>query len=314
MTRKRAPESQATHSMIPEPTVLVVGSLNVDHTFRVPRIPTAGETLTATGAFTCFGGKGANQAIAAVRAGADAIMIGCIGDDESGNAYRDHLIAEGIDTTNLVATPDIATGSAFITVDDAGENSIVVHPGANHALTPEMIDAAAPAFSDADVLLLQLECPLPAVKRAAELAVECGAMVIINPSPWNDALRDAGIPVDIFILNESETRSLTGRDPATFDGDPADYGCNTMIITRGARPTLAICADGTFEFAPPTVTPIDTVGAGDTFAGAFAVARAEGRPLREAVEFANHAAALAILRPGAQTAIPTRDQITASKM
>ncbi len=295
--------------MIPDPTVLVVGSLNIDHTFRVPHIPAAGETLTATGAFTSFGGKGANQAIAAVRAGAGAEMIGCVGDDDSGNAYRDHLIAEGIDTTNIIATPDTATGSAFITVDDTGENSIVVHPGANHALTPEMIDAATPAFSAADVLLLQLECPLLTVKHAADLACDLGAMVILNPSPWDDALRDAGIPVDIYILNESEARSLTGHDPDSFDGDPADYGCNTIIITRGARSTLAISSGGTIEIAPPTVTPVDTVGAGDTFAGAFAVALAEGRPLREAVEFANHAAALATTQPGAQAAIPTRAQI-----
>jgi len=302
--------------MISEPTVLVVGSLNVDHTFRVRHIPAPGETLTAAEAFTCFGGKGANQAIAAVRAGACVEMIGCVGDDDSGNAYRDHLIAEGIDTNNVVATSDTATGSAFITVDDSGENAIVVHPGANRALIPEMIEAAVPAFSDADVLLLQLECPLPAVKRAAELERAAGVTVILNPSPWNEWLRGAGIPVDVFIVNETEARSLTKLDPVQLADNPADTlaaaGCDILIITRGAKPTLAISGSETFEATPPGVTPIDTVGAGDTFAGAFAVARAEGRPLREAVEFANHAAALATTQPGAQTAIPTRPQITTS--
>lgn len=297
-----------------KPSVVVVGSLNIDRTFRVPHIPAPGETLTAGAAYSCFGGKGANQAIAAARAGAEVRMVGCVGNDDDADRYRAQLAAEGIDSTGLATAEDMATGSAFITVDDGGENAIVVHPGANHALTPAMIEAAGSVFEGADVLLLQLECPLPAVRRAGELAREAGATVILNPSPWDDAVRSAGLPVDVFIVNETEARALTGRDPAALAGDSAgalkSASCDVLIVTRGADRTLAVAtAEGVIECAPPVVTPVDTVGAGDTFAGAFAVARAEGRSLREAVAFSNRAAALATQLPGAQAAIPTRDVI-----
>ena len=243
-------------------------------------------------------------------------MIGCVGDDDSADHYRRHLAAEGIDTTGIATATGSATGSAFITVDDRGENAIVVHPGANHALTPAMIEAALSSFDGADVLLLQLECPLPAVKRAAEAAREAGATVIINPSPWCDKLRDAGVPVDVFVVNENEAVSLAGRAPDELATHPAEAlaaaGCDTLVITRGTDSTLAISAEnGVIDCPPPVVNPVDTVGAGDTFAGAFAVARAGGMPLREAVQFANCAGALATLQPGAQTAIPNRESILA---
>jgi ribokinase len=294
-----------------DPTVVVVGSLNVDHTFRVPRIPAAGETLTARSALTGFGGKGANQAVAAARAGARVRLIGCVGDDDPGEAYLAHLVAEGIDTGDMLTAAGEATGSAFITVDDEGENSIVVHPGANHALTPEMIADAAPAFADADVLLLQLECPLAAVRRAAELAREAGTTVILNPSPWDDALRGAGVPVDIYIVNETEATAIGGGKSQAIAASPSALGCHTIIVTRGAEPTVVVTGVGTIQATPPAVTPVDTVGAGDTFAGAFSVAFAEGQPLSEAVAFANRAAALATTQAGAQAAIPTREQIAA---
>lgn len=295
------------------PIVVVVGSLNMDRTFRVPRIPAPGETLTASGAFSCFGGKGANQAVAAARAGAQVRMVGCVGDDDDAERYRIRLAGEGIETAAICTAAGLPTGSAFITVDDAGENAIVVHPGANHALTPGMVEEAAFSFEHADVVLLQLECPLPAVRWAAELARAAGATVILNPSPWDAALRSAGVPVDVCIVNAREARALTGCNPEGLTPASAEAaGCATLVVTRGADPTLVISSAGdVIEVAPPPVTPVDTVGAGDTFAGAFAVARAECRSLGEAVGFANRAAALSTQRPGAQDAIPTRDMILA---
>jgi ribokinase len=293
------------------PTIAVVGSLNVDRTFRVPHIPAPGETLTAESALTCFGGKGANQAVATARAGGNVRMIGCVGGDDDGRSYRQYLADAGIDTHGIGSAHGIATGSAFITVDDAGENAIVVHPGANHAITTSMIDANAPLFDGIDILLLQLECPLPVVKRAAELARAADARVVLNPSPWSDALHDTAVPVDVYIVNETETRGLTGCDPKEFAGRPGDFGCESIIITRGAEPTMVFAGDEMIEVVPPDVAPVDTVGAGDTFTGAFAVAFAEGQSMRMAVDFANHAAALATLAAGAQSAIPDRDRILA---
>jgi ribokinase len=289
--------------------VAVVGSLNVDRTFRVPRIPAPGETLTAREAFSCFGGKGANQAVAACRAGGQVRMIGCVGSDDDGAAYRRHLESEGIDTNGVRVVPGASTGCAFITVDDHGENAIVVHPGANHSLRPGMIGGEM--FEGVDVVLMQLECPLDTVVYAAAVARAAGAEVVLNPSPWDDALRDGGMTVDVCIVNETEARALVGREMGEFRDDPGRIlktaDCRVLVVTRGGRPAMVVSGcDDLFEVRPPQVEPVDTVGAGDTFAGAFVVARGGGAGLREAVEFANAAAALSTLEPGAQEAIPDR--------
>lgn len=297
-----------------KPKIVVVGSLNVDHTLRVPRIPGPGETLSASGAFACFGGKGANQAVAAARAGGDVALIGSVGKDDFGARYIEYLQAENIDTSAIVKS-DTPTGSAFIAVDDRGENMIIVNPGANHELMPKHIEQHAAVIQNAKALLLQLECPLPTVKRAAELAHTDGVRVVINPSPWAEDFLAAAVPVDVFIVNEHEIGLLTGLSLTEATNDPAvtcaKAKCDLLIVTRGADTTIALQADGTItEIAPPKVTPVDTVGAGDTFAGALAVALSEGQSLEEALTFGNVAGALATLKPGAQPAIPTRAEIT----
>lgn len=282
------------------PRIVVVGSLNVDHTLRVPHIPAPGETLAASSMLTCFGGKGANQAVAAARAGGLVSMIGCVGQDDFGARYIEHLQRDGIDTAGVLRSP-LPTGSAFIAVDDLGENSIVVNAGANHAITPEDIDRHAELIRSADALLLQLECPLAVVQRAAEIARDAGVRVILNPSPLSAEYLAARFAVDVLIVNEGEAARITpGRNLN-------EAMCRHLIITRGAESTLSITEDGGREFAPPQVTPVDTVGAGDTFAGAFAVASSEGRV--DAIRFANAAGALATLKAGAQPAIPARDEI-----
>lgn len=280
--------------MISVPKIVVVGSLNVDHTLRVPHIPAPGETLTSSSMLTCFGGKGANQAVAAARAGGAVSMIGCVGVDDFGTRYLDALKAEGIDTSGILRS-ETPTGSAFIAVDDHGENSIIVNPGANHAITPEDLEQHANLILEADVLLLQLECPLPVVRRAAEIAREAGVRVILNPSPLGEAFLAERFEVDVLIVNEGEAERITPNR------ELSEAMCRQLIITRGADATLSISEAGVAEIQPPNVVPVDTVGAGDTFAGAFAV--------MGDIAFANTAGALATLKSGAQPSIPTRDEI-----
>jgi ribokinase len=279
--------------------IIVVGSLNVDLTYRVSRLPLPGETVRATEVFTGFGGKGANQAVAVARAGGAASLIGCVGTDDAGTRYLARLRTEGVGADG-VGRADAPTGSAAILVDERGENCIVVNAGANHVITPADIDSRGDEIRRADALLAQLECPLAVVKRAAEIAREAGVLVVVNPSPWNDDFPAAGIPADVLIVNEHEAEAL-GEQPAEV----------LVVITRGAASTRARRNGRTVEAAPPHVEPVDTVGAGDAFAGALVVALAEGRPLESALDFANMAGALATLRPGAQEAIPRRGEIEA---
>lgn len=285
------------------PSIVVVGSLNVDHTLRVPRIPAPGETLTSRSLLTCFGGKGANQAVAAARAGAEVSLIGCVGVDDFGSRYLEHLNACGIDTAGVLRS-ETPTGSAFIAVDDVGENSIIVNPGANHAITPEEIEKRAPLIRGADALLLQLECPLAVVRRAAEIARREGVRIILNPSPLSEAFLVGRFEVDVLIVNEIEVAHLAPNR------DVREAKCRQLIITRGAEATLSVTEHGVSEIEPPKVTPVDTVGAGDAFAGAFAAASGE-RGVDEAIRFANAAGALATLKAGAQPSIPSREAILA---
>jgi ribokinase len=280
--------------------VVVVGSLNIDYTLRVPRIPAPGETLAARSMFSCLGGKGANQAIAAARAGAKAALIGCVGEDESGTRYIESLKKEGIDTRGIQhsLTP---TGVAFIVVDDAGENSIIVNPGANHEVTKAQVERHADLIREADALLLQLECPLPVVRFAAEIARAAGVRVILNPSPLTEAFLADPFEVDVLIVNEGEARKLAPNRRLQ------EAKSRQLVITRGAESTLHVTEGGLVEYVPPKMLPIDTVGAGDAFAGAFAVASSEGQA--HAVAFANAAGALATQKAGAQPSIPWREAI-----
>ncbi len=296
----------------PRPKIAVVGSLNVDFTFRVPRIPKAGETLSAEGMEVHFGGKGANQAVAAARAGAEVALIGCLGNDEQGGRYRSHLASEGIDTTFLFAS-DVPTGSAYIALDGRGDNSIIVHPGANARLTIEHLNRCEAVFRSVDTLLLQLECPLPVVAHAAKLAKDAGVQVIVNPSPFASEAITALMGADVWILNQSEFNLLkecSAPNLTSTDREILDLlGCKVLVVTQGAGATVLITKNETISISPPRVEPVDTVGAGDTFAGAFAVAQGELQTLEECVRFANSAGALATIQLGAQASMPQRQLI-----
>jgi len=279
--------------------ITVIGSLNIDHYHFVRELPRPGETVPASSMQTSRGGKGANQAVAAARSGATVSMIAMTGADHAGEEYIAALQAEGIDTAGISMDPSTPTGSAFITVDSRGENSIVVNAGANAMLTPGLLETHRHLITSADALLLQFESPMETVIRATEIAAEAGVPVFLNPSPMPDGIPWDRLRVSTVIANETESARL-----------PAGLNAR-IIVTRGPGPTSLRDAGNTIEVPAFPVSPVDTVGAGDTFAGAVATALTEGMVAMEAIRFANAAGALATLAAGAQEAIPDRPGIVA---
>jgi ribokinase len=295
--------------------IWVVGSANIDLVSTVAALPSAGQTVHGSDLVTTFGGKGANQAVAAARLAtaetSPVAFVGCVGSDDHGSAYLAHLNAEGIDTGHA-ARSTRPTGCALIVVDAAGANNIVVAPGANQDLRPEKLHF--PVQSE-DLVLLQFEVPMETNLRAVELARQAGARVMLNPSPAThcDALLDAG--VDLMVLNEHEAEFFTG---APADDEAALKAAlprlrervhEGVIVTRGGAPAWVLAEDELLEVPGRPVNPVDTVGAGDAFTGALAVALCEGRAWRDAMTFAHAAAARATLSLGAQAAMPRREEL-----
>jgi len=295
--------------------VLVVGSSNTDMIIRVPRIPRPGETILG-GAFSmAAGGKGANQAVAAARAGGRVTFVARVGDDVFGERALAGFRADGIDARFVHATPGAASGIALIQVDERGENSISVASGANALLSVEDIRAAREAFDGADIVLVQLESPLETVEAAVRMAGERGIPVILNPAPARPL--DDGLLRGVSVLtpNEHEAATLAGIEVADERGlrqaaaRIRARGPRTVVITLGERGAYA-STEGSEALVPAfKVEPVDTTAAGDVFNGALAVALAEARPLEEALRFAQAAAAVSVTRPGAQPSAPTRAEI-----
>jgi ribokinase len=289
--------------------VIVVGSLNIDRLWRVPRLPVAGETLHATATRVEFGGKGANQAVAAARHRASVALVGAVGADADGDAYRAHLAAEGVDASHVATIAGASTGAAFICVDDRGENQIVVAAGANGHVSAEHAGRAVTALAPAaKVLLAGLECPVAAALAALRAAAAAGLPTLLNPSPVARDFPWGEVPVGAVIVNEHECAEIFGRpQPAEL----ARRKVTNLIVTRGAEPTLWINALGRREFPAHPVRPVDTVGAGDAFAGTLAARLAEGDDFPRAIAVANIAAALSTLGPGAQGPVPPRAAVEA---
>nr|WP_199068681.1 ribokinase [Chromobacterium sp. ASV5] len=287
--------------------VLVIGSINMDLVVRAERLPQLGETLMGQDFATFPGGKGANQAVAAARLGAEVTLLGCVGDDAFGRELRRHLDAEGVDT-RLIRTVDAATGIAAITVS-GGDNAILVAPGANHCLLPEHLDAAEAAFAAADAVLAQLEIPLATARRAAELAQRHGKPFLLNPAPAQ-AL-PAALLEQVSLLTPNQHELLAVLDQP--DGDwraliAARPG--RVAMTHGKDGAFYADADGALRHQPGfPVTAVDSTGAGDTFNGALAAFLPLG--LAEAIRRANAAGALSVTRAGAQTGMPTLAELNA---
>lgn len=286
--------------------VAVVGTLNVDLVWQVDALPRPGQTVLARRTERQFGGKGANQAVAAARQGARVALVGAVGDDAEGRAYREHLAREGIDADGVAVVGDVATGTAHVYVDARGENLIVVDQGANAHVEVSRLPAL---LKETDVLLVQLECALPAAVEALRLAAAAGVRTVLNASPVNAAFPWGEVAIDTAIVNEHECAECFGPRPAEL---LEARKVRHLVVTQGAEPTLHFWAEGAEAVRTLAVQPRDTVGAGDTFAGALAAQLAEGRAWREALRHANVAAALSTLALGAQAAMPTRAAVEAA--
>jgi ribokinase len=296
--------------------VTIVGSLNMDLVIRSPHIPQSGETIIGHDFQTIPGGKGANQAVAAARLGGQVSMVGRVGDDAFADVLLDNLSSSGVDAKYVRCDQNAATGVALIVVDDSGENIIVVASGANMQLDETDITAAEQVISAADVLLLQLEVPLPVVTRAAQIAQDHGVTVVLNPAPARELPRELLELVDILVPNESETALLTGlnvESPADLETAAAallDSGVKSVVITLGGRGAYLASADHKSEiFTAFPIQPVDTTAAGDAFMAGLAVNYSAGGSLPEAIRWGNAAGALAALKFGAQTSLPMRDDI-----
>ncbi|MDQ0589194.1 ribokinase [Variovorax paradoxus] len=309
----------SSSSAAPPPRIVVLGSLNMDIVLRVPHAPAAGETLLGHSIAHIPGGKGANQAVSCAREGGRVAMIGCVGDDAHGQALRDALMRDGIDTAALRTSRSEPTGTALILVEDGGQNRIVMIPGAN---AKAEIDAAAlrQQLQGAAFLVTQFEIPMDQVVRAISVAHEAGCKVLLNPSPVQPIAVPLWPRIDTLVVNEIEAQALCGQaadspQEAALAGQALRAkGVARVVVTLGARGAVAIDADGARHHPAPTVQAVDTTAAGDTFLGALAVALGEGQSFDEAVRLGIRAAALCIQQPGAQPSIPQRDAVLQSPL
>jgi ribokinase len=293
-----------------EVDLLVVGSMNVDQITYCTRFPADGETLVADGYVQGFGGKGANQAVMAARLGARVAMIGCLGDDELGDATIANFAAMGVDATGVTRIAGLSSGVAPIWVDADGTNRILIVPGANDALTAGgVIDALR--GRQADAVVAQLETPQAATSDAFEWARRAGALTIFNPAPAATVEPAVLERVDWLIANESEFALLFGSEPESGAVSAAadQWRCGVVVTLGAAGALLASGNDPSVTVSAPTVTAVDTTGAGDAFVGTFAVALAAGLTPDEAVRLGCAAGALSVQRPGTQTSFPSAAEV-----
>jgi ribokinase len=296
-------------------SIVVVGSSNTDMIIRVPRIPRAGETLLGGEFLTAAGGKGANQAVGAARAGGKATLIARVGRDAFGDQAIAGLRRDGVDVSCVFRDKLAASGVALIFVAKDGENSIAVAGGANAKLSPADVKKAAGVIRSAAVLVVQLETPLATVTAAAELAVKAGVPVILNPAPARPLPNSLLELISVLTPNETEAEILTGirvTDEAAAAKACAKLrsrGVRTVILTLGERGVFLADVDGQRLVPGFKVKTLDSTAAGDIFNGALGVVLAEGKTVLDAVRFANAAAALSVTRLGAQPSAPTRDEI-----
>ncbi len=295
--------------------LVVLGSINADHILNIEQFPQPGETVIGKQYTVAFGGKGANQAVAAGRAGADISFIACVGEDDIGERVRKQLASDDIDTSPVEAISGTTTGVALIFVNAEGENVIGIDAGANKAVTPEYLNRYQQNIIEASALLMQLESPLETVIAAAKLAKQHNTQVILNPAPACDLPAELLSLVDIITPNETEAERLTGVQVNNND-DAAraakvlhEKGIDTVIITLGSKGVWLSQKGEGKQIVGFRVKAIDTIAAGDTFNGALVTSLLEGKSMESAVRFAHAAAAIAVTRPGAQPSVPWRHEI-----
>lgn len=297
-----------------EKKIVVVGSSNTDMTIKGGKLPAPGETVTGGLFYMGPGGKGANQAVAAKRLGADVTFICKVGSDLFGDNAISGYKSEGIDTSKILRSSK-ASGTALILVDAGGENCISVAPGANCDLSVEDIDSIAPVIRKADILLLQLEIPMPSVVKAARIANEAGAYVILNPAPACELPPELLKNVSLIIPNQTETALLSGVSCLDEEGlidavaKIRAMGVADVVVTLGSKGSMVFSGDKIDRIPAEMVQAVDTTAAGDTFCGAIAVGLSEGMSLPEAAAFATKASAITVQRIGAQNSIPYRKDL-----
>lgn len=295
--------------------IAIVGSSNMDMVIKTDHFPAPGETVLSGSFFMNPGGKGANQAVAAARLGAEVVFVSRLGKDLFGDQLRDLLKKEGINTSYISTDEETPTGIAMITVDNNGENSIVVASGANGNLLPRHLQLARSVINNADCLLLQLEIPLDTVADIITFAAANRTRIILNPAPATSLRPELYPYIDILTPNMKEVAALSGMAVRHVEDAKkaalilCGQGIKTVIVTAGAAGAF-ICNDQTCTHIPaPRVTTVDSTAAGDVFNGGLAVALTEGATLHEAVQFACAAAAISVTRLGAQSSIPYRSEI-----
>lgn len=293
--------------------VLVVGSLNMDMIVSVNTIPQKGETVLASSMEKYHGGKGANQAVASAKFGAETYMIGAVGNDEDGKALIESLKSNGVDAKGIGVQNAEKTGMAWITVDQEGENSIVVISGSNGTVNKEDIDSNEELFHEADILLLQLEIPMETVEYAIKKGKENGCLVILNPAPAIALSPQLLKRIDIITPNESELDILAscaeGCDPIEKANKILEHGVGSVICTLGDRGALLVNKYGHAHFPAHKVVPVDTTGAGDCFNGVLAAELANNESMENAIKSAIKASAISVIKKGAQSSMPSKQDV-----
>lgn len=289
--------------------ILVVGSLNMDLVINTEKVPVMGETVLGNGFMNTPGGKGANQAVSASRSGADVEMIGCVGKDIFGNKLIQNLEVNGVNTDSVKPVKDIATGVAMIVVKK-GDNFIIVDPGANSYLTPDVVTSFEEKIKKCEILVVQLEIPFETVQTAVRLAIKHNKKVFLNPAPARKITDDFLKNIDVITPNETECEIITGinvgsiKDAEHVIYHLTDKGVKQVVVTLGAKGCVYNYKNQLIHKPAPNVKTVDTTAAGDAFTGALAAAMLQNRTINEAVNFACAAGALTVTKRGAQASLP----------
>ena len=295
--------------------IVVIGSSNIDFAMKMDRLPMRDESVTNASFMQTFGGKGANQAVAAARAGGEVFFVNCVGDDPYAETMVSGYKKSGVKTDYIFREKGVSSGTALIMIGEGGHNYLSVAPGANYRLTPERIDELRDLIASAAYILMQFETPAATVRRVLEIAHELDVPVIWNYAPAQESDRALLKFVHILVVNEPEATVLSGTEVTDIDSarKAAEklqrLGVHTVIVTLGENGSVVVSPEGDQHIAAFSVEAVDTTAAGDTYCGCLAVALAEGKEFTEAVRFAGAAAALSVRKMGAQPSTPWREEI-----